>query len=66
LYGSPIPHVASVIIAYGLRLAMDLGAHKRRVYKAVPNADDELMKRAFWWAHILSQIAFTGFDRYRF
>lgn len=52
LYGSPTPHAASVLTAYGLRLAMDLGAHKRRVYKQFPNTEDELLKRAFWYIYL--------------
>ncbi|GJE98254.1 fungal-specific transcription factor domain-containing protein [Phanerochaete sordida] len=55
LYGSPTPHTASVLIAYGLRLSMDLGAHKRRVYKGHANTDDELLKRAFWVLVVLDR-----------
>ena len=34
--------------ALGIRLALDIGAHKRRAYGATPSIEDELYKRAFW------------------
>ena len=32
----------------GLRLALEIGAHKRRAYGTKPTLEDELYKRAFW------------------
>ncbi|EKM53328.1 uncharacterized protein PHACADRAFT_259611 [Phanerochaete carnosa HHB-10118-sp] len=55
LYASPTPNAATVIISYGLRSAMDLGAHKRKVYRQTPNTDDELLKRAFWVLVVLDR-----------
>ncbi|KZV61662.1 hypothetical protein PENSPDRAFT_618879 [Peniophora sp. CONT] len=34
--------------ALGVRLALDIGAHKRRAYGTMPSVEDELYKRAFW------------------
>ncbi|KZV67461.1 hypothetical protein PENSPDRAFT_688084 [Peniophora sp. CONT] len=33
---------------HGISLAQDVGAHKKRAYGTVPNAEDEQFKRAFW------------------
>ncbi|VDC07486.1 unnamed protein product [Peniophora sp. CBMAI 1063] len=35
-------------IGQGIRLAVDIGAHKRRVYGANPTLEDEMFKRAVW------------------
>ncbi|KZV61985.1 hypothetical protein PENSPDRAFT_759060 [Peniophora sp. CONT] len=35
-------------VGAGLRLAVDIGAHKRHTYGAKPTLEDELYKRAFW------------------
>ncbi|GJE89797.1 Zn(II)2Cys6 transcription factor [Phanerochaete sordida] len=42
----PITNYA--IVSHGLRLAQDLGAHRRSTYSATPTVEDELRKRAFW------------------
>lgn len=46
---SPVPHGLFAIVGHGLRLAQDMGAHRRATYGATPNAEDELKKRAFWY-----------------
>ncbi|GJE89778.1 fungal specific transcription factor domain-containing protein [Phanerochaete sordida] len=38
----------SSLIGHGLRLAQDLGAHRRLTYGTVPTLEGELHKRAFW------------------
>ncbi|GJE89789.1 Zn(II)2Cys6 transcription factor [Phanerochaete sordida] len=38
----------SSLIGHGLRLAQDLGAHRRLTYGTVPTIEGELHKRAFW------------------
>lgn len=32
----------------GLRLAQDLGAHRRKTYSDLPREEAELLKRTFW------------------
>ena len=32
----------------GIRMAQDIGAHRRKVYSAGPSVESELWKRAFW------------------
>ncbi len=34
----------------GLRLAQDVGAHRKKTYSNMPLVEEELMKRAFWFA----------------
>ena len=36
-------------IGTGIRLAVDVGAHKRRAYGAKPTLEDEMFRRAFWY-----------------
>jgi hypothetical protein len=45
-----------MLIGFGLRLTVDVGAHTRRMYSTEPNAVDELWKRAFWSAKLSSSI----------
>lgn len=60
---SPVPHGVYSIVGYGVRLAKDLGIHKRATYGSRLTADDELKKRAFWsvyTAPISRQRSLTG------
>ncbi|KIJ13123.1 hypothetical protein PAXINDRAFT_14023 [Paxillus involutus ATCC 200175] len=36
------------IVGIGIRIAQDVGAHRRKAYNSKPSADGELWKRAFW------------------
>ena len=36
------------MVGIGLRLAQDVGAHRRKVYNAPLSVESELWKRAFW------------------
>ncbi|GJE89787.1 fungal-specific transcription factor domain-containing protein [Phanerochaete sordida] len=45
---SAVPHAMYATIGHGLRLAQDLGAHRRTTYPAIPTVESELKKRAFW------------------
>lgn len=40
--------VAWLLVSVGIRKAQDVGAHRKKIYRADPNVDDELWKRAFW------------------
>ncbi|KAI0052327.1 hypothetical protein FA95DRAFT_1553663 [Auriscalpium vulgare] len=53
LYGSSPPQACWTLCGVGLRLAQDVGAHRRRAYHGTPSVDDELWKRAFWVLHML-------------
>ncbi|KAI0691313.1 fungal-specific transcription factor domain-containing protein [Cytidiella melzeri] len=48
LLGAPCPQLTSAIIGHGIRVAQDLGAHRRKCYKELSAAEGEMMKRAFW------------------
>ncbi|VDC06061.1 unnamed protein product [Peniophora sp. CBMAI 1063] len=48
LMGCSAIQAAWVWCGHGIRLAQDVGAHKKKTYSAVPNAVDEQFKRAFW------------------
>ena len=45
--GSSILHACWRLAGVGLRLAQDIGAHRRKPH-TVPNPEDETTKRAFW------------------
>jgi hypothetical protein len=51
LRGSSAPQSSCQVIGVGIRLAQDVGAHRRKVYGRGPSAIRELWKRAFWYVH---------------
>lgn len=53
--GSSIPHTSFAAIGHGLRLAQDMGAHRRATYPSPPTVESELRKRAFWRVQISLQ-----------
>ncbi|KAH9033206.1 fungal-specific transcription factor domain-containing protein [Lactarius deliciosus] len=48
VHGTLPPQEGWIMVGIGLRLAQDLGAHRRRSPNARPTVEDELWKRAFW------------------
>ncbi|OBZ66208.1 hypothetical protein A0H81_13860 [Grifola frondosa] len=48
LQGTSAPQACWTIIGVGIRMAQDVGAHRRKVYNTVPTVEEELWKRAFW------------------
>ncbi|KAF7312879.1 Zn(2)-C6 fungal-type domain-containing protein [Mycena kentingensis (nom. inval.)] len=48
LEGSSAPQCCWTIIGIGLRLAQDLGVHRRSAYIEKPSVEREQFKRAFW------------------
>ncbi|KII90496.1 hypothetical protein PLICRDRAFT_697043 [Plicaturopsis crispa FD-325 SS-3] len=48
LQGAAAPHAGWIFIGIGVRVAEDMGAHRRRVYGKTLTVEDELWKRAFW------------------
>ena len=51
LRGSSAPQASRTLTGVGLRLAQDLGAHRKKMYDPKPNEEQELMKRAFWFVY---------------
>ncbi|EPQ54349.1 hypothetical protein GLOTRDRAFT_78355 [Gloeophyllum trabeum ATCC 11539] len=48
LIGSSAPHAAWIAIGHGIRMAQDVGAHRRKFYGDRYTVKSELWKRAFW------------------
>ncbi|PIL25372.1 transcription factor [Ganoderma sinense ZZ0214-1] len=45
---SAAPHACWTHIGLGVRTGIDIGAHRKRMYGAIPTIEQELMRRAFW------------------
>jgi hypothetical protein len=64
--GTSAPQACWTIVGIGIRLAQDVGAHRRKAYSHKPTVDEELWKRAFWYgsnissSYIISQYFFSG------
>ncbi|KAL4249328.1 ABC-transporter-regulating transcription factor-like protein [Abortiporus biennis] len=48
LQGTSAPQACWTVIGVGIRLAQDVGAHRRKVYNTESTVEEELWKRAFW------------------
>ncbi|KAG6334450.1 hypothetical protein ID866_4639 [Astraeus odoratus] len=48
LQGTSAPQACWTIVGIGIRLAQDVGAHRRKVYNSTLTVEGELWKRAFW------------------
>ncbi|KAF8838282.1 hypothetical protein BDN67DRAFT_997756 [Paxillus ammoniavirescens] len=48
LQGTSRPQACWTIVGIGIRLAQDVGAHRRKAYGSKPSVEGELWKRAFW------------------
>ncbi|KAF8625237.1 hypothetical protein AX17_006903 [Amanita inopinata Kibby_2008] len=48
LQGSSAPQACWTMVGIGIRLAQDVGAHRRKIQTKAWTAEDELWKRAFW------------------
>lgn len=48
LQGSTAPQAAWTVIGAGIRAAIDIGAHRRKMYASTPTVEGELWRRAFW------------------
>jgi len=49
LQGTSAPQACWTIVGIGIRLAQDVGAHRRKAYSTKFSAEEELWKRAFWY-----------------
>lgn len=43
------------MVGHGIRLALDVGAHRRKVYDSKPTIENELWKRAFWYVSLYAR-----------
>ena len=44
------PQVTLPVLSLGIRMAQDVGAHRKKMYSATPTVEQELWKRAWWYA----------------
>jgi hypothetical protein len=51
LQGSSIPQTSWLVIGIGIRIAQDVGAHRRKIHERKPSILGEQWKRAFWSVH---------------
>ncbi|KAJ6480448.1 fungal-specific transcription factor domain-containing protein, partial [Mycena sanguinolenta] len=63
LDGSSAPQACWTLIGVGLRLAQDIGVHRRKARVEVPTVQSELYKRAFWVLVYLDRIISSGMGR---
>ncbi|KAM5544332.1 hypothetical protein V8D89_001992 [Ganoderma adspersum] len=63
LQGSNIPQSTWSLIGAGIRIALDVGAHRKTMYSSTPNVEDELWRRAFWILVSLEWLTSYGLGR---
>ncbi|KAH8107479.1 fungal-specific transcription factor domain-containing protein [Phellopilus nigrolimitatus] len=63
LRGSSVHTAGWVVNGTGLRKAMDVGAHRNKVYSPNPSVENELWKRAFWMLVLFDRIGSAGLGR---
>ncbi|KAJ7187374.1 fungal-specific transcription factor domain-containing protein, partial [Mycena filopes] len=63
LEGSAAPQACWTLIGFGLRLAQDIGAHRRKSAHDVPSVEGELRKRAFWVLVYMDRLMSAGTGR---
>ncbi|KAI1791326.1 fungal-specific transcription factor domain-containing protein [Ganoderma leucocontextum] len=51
------------ILSLGIRMAQDVGAHRKKMYSATPTVEQELWKRAFWALVAMDRLASFGMGR---
>ncbi|CAK5283073.1 unnamed protein product [Mycena citricolor] len=57
LHGSSVPQCCWTLVAMGIRMAQDVGAHRRKDGTHVWTVEDELWKRAFWVLIMLDRMS---------
>ena len=45
-----------MVVGAGVRAALEVGAHRKRMYSPTPNVEEELWRRAFWYVLRLSTV----------
>ncbi|KAI9063836.1 hypothetical protein FKP32DRAFT_1592070 [Trametes sanguinea] len=63
IQGTTAPQTTWVLIGIGIRKALDVGAHRKSMYKTEPNVEDELWRRAFWTLMFLEIWSSYGLGR---
>ncbi|KAI6148273.1 fungal-specific transcription factor domain-containing protein [Pisolithus thermaeus] len=63
LQGTSAPQACWTIVGIGIRLAQDVGAHRRKVYNTSLTVEGELWKRAFWVLVTLDRVTSVSLGR---
>ncbi|KAF5328397.1 hypothetical protein D9619_013322 [Psilocybe cf. subviscida] len=63
LIGSSAPQAAWTLIGFGVRVAQDVGAHRKKTNTQGPSAEEEMLKRAFWTLVCMDGIVSAAFGR---
>ncbi|KAK0480213.1 fungal-specific transcription factor domain-containing protein [Armillaria novae-zelandiae] len=63
LQGSSAPQASWTMVGIGIRLAQDVGAHRRRRIFSPNTVEDELWKRAFWGLVCMDRISSSALGR---
>ncbi|OSD00133.1 hypothetical protein PYCCODRAFT_1437689 [Trametes coccinea BRFM310] len=63
IQGTTSPQTTWVLIGIGIRKALDVGAHRKSMYKTQPTIEDELWRRAFWTLMFLEIWSSYGLGR---
>lgn len=63
LQGCSSPQACWTLVGVGIRLAQDVGAHRRKVYGNKLTIEDELWKRAFWLLVVLDRSMSSSLGR---
>lgn len=63
LQGTSAPQACWTIVGIGIRLAQDVGAHRRKAYSHKPTVEEELWKRAFWVLVSLDRLMSSSLGR---
>ncbi|KAH9935116.1 fungal-specific transcription factor domain-containing protein, partial [Epithele typhae] len=63
LVGSDAPLSGWNIVGLGMRMAQDVGCHRKKMYRSKPTAHDELWKRAFWSLLAFDRMGSFGLGR---
>ncbi|KAJ7497517.1 fungal-specific transcription factor domain-containing protein [Mycena latifolia] len=65
LQGTGCPELCWILASIGIRLAQDVGAHRRRRYNGNKPAEDQLWTRAFWVLVCIDILLSASFGRPR-
>ncbi len=49
LDGTTVPQTTWVVVGAGIRAALEVGVHRKKMYALTPNVEEELWRRAFWY-----------------
>ncbi|KAM5544333.1 hypothetical protein V8D89_001993 [Ganoderma adspersum] len=63
LDGTTMPQAKWAVIGAGVRAALEVGVHRKKMYAPTPNVEEELWRRAFWTLVLLEWTAGYAFGR---